>query len=156
MSGSLDPRTDPAEVGLPPHAVLLAEPTASGLPVPSFRVWLRRAADGAVLVRVFRGQILSTAAGFVTTAITPGIPVFRNRFVLAVEVHGGDGIKVAADGSYDRKAWRSTIAGVAAQGIGPADAGLSGVDFAYVRLRAWLLPGTDFARFDATLTFTAQ
>lgn len=124
------------------------------------RVWLRRTRDGGIVLRVLRGCLLSGNAGYGIVSITPAIPVFANRVVLWVFLQnavGNHGLKVGLDGSYDRRAWREMPGGVAPEGVMQyATAGYGGVDFAYVRIRAWTQAFEGNVRFDAGLTFRAQ
>ena len=126
-----------------------------------FPLWIRRGRDGSVSVRVMRGHLLSDLPGYSGQVTTPALPMFGNRVVLAVAVHNATAglptAKIALQGSYNRRTWKSTAAELdLASPLGPPSIALGRVDFAYVRIRAWLIRTDVSIRFDASIVFSEQ
>lgn len=107
---------------------------------------------------VFREAMLSTASGFASTVTSGPIRMSGNKAVLGAivkNISASSTFTLYLDGSYEGQMWKQ-LTSVAQSAFGWNSVAQTGVDYAFVRIRA-VLTGTDVTvLFDATLDLSSQ
>ena len=106
----------------------------------------------------FRSAMLSTATGYASTITSGPIRMSGNKATLSVivtNISASSTFTVYIDGSYEGQMWKE-LTSVAQSAFGYNTVAQTGVDYAFVRIRAVLTGTTVQVLFDATLDLSSQ